>query len=133
MQSTITDKDFFLCVEGLLLRRDKILMLKRNVEPFKGCWGIVGGHVDDHETVKDALRREFKEETNLNVNVGKLVGYHVEKTFDRKKIILIFHVTNTTGEIKLNDENQEFGWFTSTPENSVYNYNRFINKTDRTE
>ena len=38
-------------------------MLKRNVEPFKGCWHVAGGHVEEGESPQEALKREYKEET----------------------------------------------------------------------
>lgn len=48
-------KPFFLCVDGVLVRDGKILLLKRNVEPSKKNWHVVGGHVEDNETLKEAL------------------------------------------------------------------------------
>jgi 8-oxo-dGTP diphosphatase len=122
------NKDFFLCVDGILLKENKFLLIKRNVEPSKGRWALVGGHVDDHETVKDALKREFKEETSLSVDVDKLIGCREEETFDRIKIILTFQVNSTNSEIKLNQESQEYGWFAHTPANSVFNYNLYLNR-----
>ena len=90
-----------------LVKGGKILLLKRNVEPFKGCWHVVGGHVEENETLKDSLKREFKEETNLYVEVGKIIGGRIEETFDRTKMIVAFEVASAGGEIKA--ELREFG------------------------
>ena len=101
-------------------------MLKRNVDPFKGYWGLVGGHVDDDETVIDALKREFLEETHLRVKVGRLIGCRQENLSDRIKVILTFQVTSAKGEIKINEESKEYGWFPVTPGHSVFNYDKYL-------
>ena len=118
----------FPCVNGIYLKDGKVLSLKRGVEPFKGCWSLVGGHVDETETVKEALKREFKEETNLDVTVGELIDGRLEETFDRIKIILTFKVTSASDEIKVSKESEEYGWFSKFPPNSVYNYAQILRK-----
>jgi ADP-ribose pyrophosphatase YjhB (NUDIX family) len=117
-------RKFFVCVDGAYLKDGKVLLLKRRTEPFKGCWSFVGGHVEENE----ALRREFKEETNLDVNVGDLIDKRVEKTFDRIKIIMTFEVTSAQGEISLSSENDEYGWFAKIPSNCVYDYSKYLPK-----
>ena len=119
-------KEFFAYVDGVYIRNGKILLLKRSVEPFKGYWHVVGGHVDERETLKEALKREFKEETDLDIEVGRIIDGRVEETFDRIKIIVTFEVKFAKGEIKLNDESKEYGWFTQTPSNSVLNYSKYF-------
>jgi ADP-ribose pyrophosphatase YjhB (NUDIX family) len=121
-------KKFVVCVDGLHLKNGKMLMLKRAKDPFKGFWSLVGGHVNGIEGLKEALRREFKEETNLDVQVGNLLGERVEETCDRTKRVLTFEVTSARGEIRLSQENEEYGWFDRAPENSVYDYAEYIKK-----
>lgn len=115
-------KDFVVCVDGIFIKDGKILLLKRTYEPFKGFWHLAGGQVEDGETLKNALKREFKEETNLDVEVGKIIAGRLEETYDQIKIIVAFKITSAKGEIKLNSESEEFGWFNNFPDNSVYNY-----------
>jgi 8-oxo-dGTP diphosphatase len=62
---------FWVCTDGIYEKDVKILLLKRNVKPFKGFWYVVGGHVEEEETLKEALKREFKEETNIDIKVGE--------------------------------------------------------------
>ena len=87
---------------------------------------MVGGHVKENETLKEALKREFKEETNLDIDVGNILYGRSEETLDRTKIIITFKVISAKGEIKLNSENKEYGWFTQMPPNSVFNYTRHL-------
>jgi 8-oxo-dGTP diphosphatase len=122
-------KRSFTCVDGVLVKEGKILLLKRNVEPFRGFWHVIGGHVEDNETLKEALKREFKEETDLDVHIGKVLDWRIEETFDRIKIIVVFRVYNTIGEVKLNEESLEYGWFDQMPPKSVYDYSKYLPKT----
>lgn len=119
-------KEFVACVDGVLIKDGRILLLKRKVEPFKGCWHVVGGHVEEYESLKAAVKREFKEETGLDVTVGGIIDGRIEETFDRIKVIVAFEVISTNGEILLNSENEAYGWFDEVPCNSVYNYAKYL-------
>ena len=119
-------KKFVVCVDGVYVKDGKLLLLKRGVEPFKGYWHVVGGHVEEDETLKEAIKREFKEETGLDVVVGSIVGGRIEETFDRIKIIVAFQVVSAVGEVQLNSENETLGWFSQVPCNSVYDYTKYL-------
>jgi 8-oxo-dGTP diphosphatase len=121
-------KKFVVCVDGVYVKDAKILLLKRNVEPFKGFWHVVGGHVEENETLKEALRREFREETNLDINVGNIIDGRIEETSDRIKIIAAFEVASAQGEIRLSSESEEYGWFAKVPHNCVYDYGKYLLK-----
>lgn len=38
-------------VAGMYIKDGKILLMKRSVEPFKGCWHLVSGYVEENETL----------------------------------------------------------------------------------
>ena len=65
-------------VGAVVVREGKALLIKRGHEPRKGEWSLPGGIVELGESLVDALRREVREETGLEVNIGP----HIE-TFDR--------------------------------------------------
>ena len=121
-------REFVVCVDGVCLKNGKLLLLKRTTEPFKGCWHIIGGHVEEGETLTEALRREYKEETNLNVKVGKIIDGRIEETGDRIKIIVAYKIDSAQGEVKLNSEHGEYGWFTEMPAETVYDYSKYFAK-----
>jgi ADP-ribose pyrophosphatase YjhB (NUDIX family) len=57
----------------------KLLLGRRNIEPGKGLWSFFGGYVDRGEKVEEAAMREVKEETNLDVQLGGLIGIYSER------------------------------------------------------
>jgi 8-oxo-dGTP diphosphatase len=121
-------KKYFVNVEGVYVKDDKILLLKRNVIPFKGFWHLVGGQVEENETLKEALKREFKEETTLDVNVGDIIDGRIEETFDRTKIIITYKILGAQGKITLNHENEEYGWYSKIPSNTVYDFGKYLER-----
>ena len=54
-------------VGALIFDGDRILMAERGGEPLKGWWSIPGGLVETGESLDDAIRREVREETGLEI------------------------------------------------------------------
>jgi ADP-ribose pyrophosphatase YjhB (NUDIX family) len=63
-----------LAVGAVIIHDDQMLMIRRAKDPGLGLWSIPGGRVEHGEYLGDALRREVKEETGLDVEIGTLVG-----------------------------------------------------------
>src|SRR5580658_6177603 len=54
-------------VGGVVIHRDRVLLILRGTEPLKGEWSIPGGLLELGEDLTSAVRRELKEETGLDV------------------------------------------------------------------
>ena len=68
---------FYVSVDCIIFGFDKgslkLLLLKRNFEPAKGSWSLMGGFVQDGESVDDAAKRVLAELTGLeNVYMGQV-------------------------------------------------------------
>jgi 8-oxo-dGTP diphosphatase len=63
------------CV-GAVIRDEagRILLIKRGHEPGRGLWSVPGGRIEAGETDEQAVVREVREETGLEVECGPLLG-----------------------------------------------------------
>jgi len=101
-------------VTGIVKFKDKILLLKRNskreVHPNK--WSFPGGKVEAGENLFQTLKREIKEETNLEIEDYK--KYVSDYTFVRpdgeSTIGFCFLVKSLTDQVKINKEFSDFAW-----------------------
>jgi ADP-ribose pyrophosphatase YjhB (NUDIX family) len=55
---------------------NRLILLRRGFDPGKGLWTFPGGFVDLGESVEDAARREVREELQLDVDLGELIGVY---------------------------------------------------------
>ncbi len=65
-------------VGAVVVRDGKALVIKRAHEPREGEWSLPGGLLELGESLQEAVRREIKEETSLDITVGPII-----ETFDR--------------------------------------------------
>ena len=99
-------------IDAVVIRDHKVLLIQRGVEPNKGFWGTPGGYVGWDESAEDTVKRELKEETNLNVKNVKLVGvYSHPKRHPKQVINLVYLTENPTGELKHGDDALDAKWF----------------------
>jgi len=111
LYSKIIENIPIICVDGLIVENNKILLLKRLNEPAIGEWWFPGGRVLKNEKIEDSIIRKVKEETNLETIILKQIGI-TETIFDKKHTINIcFLLKLNSNEIILNSEHDEYNWF----------------------
>lgn len=96
---------------GLLLKDKKLLLLKRAASKklFPNHWGCPGGGTEGGETAEETAIREVKEETDLDFKPTNLV--FLKK--DPSSTATTSSFTGSwSGEVKLNEESSDYGWFT---------------------
>lgn len=95
-----------------------VLLAKRSAgrKAYPGCWSFPGGHVEEGETLSDALARELQEEVGLTPRVYKRIDSISEPNSetDGRVIYHMFAVFAWDGgePCAAGDEHSEIRWFT---------------------
>lgn len=116
-----------LTVGGYIFNEDKVLLIHHNKLDI---WIPVGGHIDPNETPDDALKREIREETSLNVEIitnnpkisveGNVkrnlaqpfyVNVHNVGDHDHVGFYYVCKALNPEN-LEINNELKDFNWFT---------------------
>ncbi len=103
-------------VGGLVFNQEGKLLLIRS-HKWHDRYTVPGGHIELGETLKEALKREIKEETNLEIFDIKFIDYQefiYDKQFwkDRHFIFFDFAARTKSTKVKLNHEAQDYIWIT---------------------
>lgn len=108
------EKYFKIASHGLIKKDGKFLVTRRALvnDYMPEFWDVPGGTIEFGEETIDALKREIKEETNLEVTPGKiLLAYGYQSGDNRHQFQLVFACDYLSGEVKLNpEEHDEFKW-----------------------
>jgi phosphoglycolate phosphatase-like HAD superfamily hydrolase/ADP-ribose pyrophosphatase YjhB (NUDIX family) len=108
-----------ICTVGALIfdAENRVLMIR--TQKWSNLWGIPGGKIKFGEASMEALRREIKEETNLEIDGLKFVivqdCIHSKEFYREAHFVLLNYTCRAKGKIvvKLNEEAQEFRWVTT--------------------
>jgi len=110
-------------VEGVVVREEKILLIKREMEPEADKWALPGGYLDWEETLEEGVLREINEETGLE---GKVRGL-IRSKDGRQNVGHAFEV-EADGEAIAGDEVVEVKWFgfSELPELIAFDHREII-------
>jgi 8-oxo-dGTP diphosphatase len=84
---------------------NKILL----VEGYTRGWEFPGGYVNSGESIKDAAKREVKEESGIEIEKVTIIGY--EHDIKRAKIVVVLSGRVKSGEPKVSIETKDLGFF----------------------
>lgn len=82
---------------ALVEREESLLLLQRAHAPFQGCWNIPAGYVEADEHPAQAVVREVREETGLEVTVERLVDVYFFDDDPRGNGILLVYWCQVVG------------------------------------
>ncbi len=71
-------------------------MVRRGREPGKGLWSVPGGRLEHGEYIADAVKREVKEETGIEIEVGQLLG--VFEVLGDPHLVILDHVATAPAD-----------------------------------
>ncbi len=100
-------------VKGILLKDGRALIMKRadDDDIGGGTWEFSGGKLEFGESPEEALKREFKEEAGVDVEVKKLLYVTSFKTNPNRQVVLITYLCECEGsDVKLSPEHSEYMW-----------------------
>ncbi len=135
----IQGKDYIGVGCGAFILNDKgeLLLQLRNKAPEKEYWSIPGGRVELFETFENAVKREVKEETGVEIEVIRLLGIcdHIIKNEEKHWVSPSYLCKITEGEPKIMEPTKhlDMQWFsldnlpekiTITTRDAIQNYQK---------
>jgi ADP-ribose pyrophosphatase YjhB (NUDIX family) len=90
-------------VTGAVVRDGRVLFVRRNYEPNKGTWTLPGGYVEHTETLDEAVIRELREETGLEVVVNGVVAVRTRWNDEGGGVLVVFRCEVVSGEARADD------------------------------
>jgi 8-oxo-dGTP diphosphatase len=96
--------------------KNNVLLIKRSpdAESFPGMWGVISGFVEWGETIKEALKREAKEEIGVDIEVLRFTGRYYDKKnrHPTKTVICLPHICKIiSGKPRALSECTRVEWF----------------------
>lgn len=103
------------CAVGAVIVKDnKVLLVKRAREPYKDTWMFPAGFIDFGEHPEETLKRELQEETGLEVIGIQLIDILQNEDDPRAPghFVIFYRVTVKDGDLQTDkEENQDISWF----------------------
>jgi ADP-ribose pyrophosphatase YjhB (NUDIX family) len=95
------------CVGAVILDADgRLLLVRRGRPPGEGLWSLPGGRVEAGESDAEAVVREIREETGLDVVPGALAGTVQRPPYE----IHDYYATAVGGLLRAGDDAADVRW-----------------------
>ncbi len=100
----------------MIIRWDRVLLVRRATEPLMGEWSVPGGVLELGEKLRDGVRREVLEETRLQVEPGDVLDvfdsiFRDEQGRTQYHYVLIDYLcTSISDEAKAGSDVSEVRW-----------------------
>ena len=124
------------CVD-IVIRNEvgKVLLARRENEPLKNQWWVVGGRIQSGESARQACIRKTFEEVGLKIDELQFLGFY-EDVFDKNSfdiskpyhtLSLVFETRVTSKQvIHLDDQHSEWAWFDNLPNRFTISSQKFL-------
>lgn len=116
----MSKEEFRTVVKGLITYKGEILIGKKEKtpdHPISEEWHLLGGHLEHGEQIEEAIKREVREETGLDVNVHQVVDImtFAWKGEEKDALQIVFHCEAESRRAEALDDLEEVKWV--EPEN----------------
>lgn len=108
-------------VSAIIENGDKLLFgrKKENINPYPNAWHLIGGGIEEKETLEESIKREIREEANIEVKIKEMVGF--DDDFELNKhgemthyIFLVYKAEYVSGEMRADDDIVALKWFSKS-------------------
>lgn len=100
----------FLTVDAIILcENNRVVLVRRRNDPYKGSWALPGGFVEYGETVESAVLREVKEETGLDIELKGISGVYSDPDRDPRghTVTICYKTQKTGGKLRADSDAQD--------------------------
>jgi ADP-ribose pyrophosphatase YjhB (NUDIX family) len=94
-----------------VFRDDRLLLVRRVMEPGRGRWTVPGGYLDVGEDPRSAAAREVAEEAGIEVEVGDVLEIFANSPEDGGTLFVLFAGRWLSGEPTAGDDADDAGFF----------------------
>ena len=101
-----------LAVDSVILFGRGVVLIKRMNPPFQGCYALPGGFVEVGESTEEAVVREVREETGLEIDIVGLVGVYSDPHRDsRGHVVSVCYFSKGLGNLVSGSDAKSAGVF----------------------
>jgi 8-oxo-dGTP diphosphatase len=94
-----------------VFRDDRLLLVRRVMEPGRGRWTVPGGYLDIGEDPRVAAAREVAEEASIEVEVGDVLEVFANPPAEGSTVFVLYAGRWITGEPAAGDDADDAAFF----------------------
>ncbi|SHO42827.1 GDP-mannose mannosyl hydrolase [Nitrosotalea sinensis] len=109
----------FCCVDLILIKNGKFLLVKRSISPYKGKLCLPGGIMRRGEKLEAAVKRIGREELGIDVEIKTSVGFYEKIYPNRHDVTHCFLVITKKGKIHYDYQAKTGKFFKNIPKETA--------------
>jgi ADP-ribose pyrophosphatase YjhB (NUDIX family) len=100
-----------LAVGVAVFRADRLLLVRRTMEPGRGRWSLPGGYLDVGEDPRGAAAREAAEEASVEVRVRSVIDVFANPPDEGGAVFVLYAADWVAGEPAPGDDADDAAFF----------------------
>ena len=104
-------------VSAVIEKEGKLLFGKKRKKkgPYPDTLHLVGGGIEEEESLEEAIKREIREEANIEVEIIDKIGFDDDFEADKHGelthyVFLVYYTKYVSGQVKAEDDIIELKW-----------------------